>query len=266
MFGALEAFREVPLPHQKGRVATKKDYRSWPIDTAPLGRTEGLVSIERASIAGKNFYFAANNPLYNARIPGSIDAVLVRPGVLERLMRVQKKLTSAGLELLVFDAWRPAAVQAYMHDTWVPNYLRAQHPEWNEEQLAETVNQYWAWGPATEADIDPLSPPPHSTGGALDLTIRWRNAEQLWMGTLVDDVTERAYTGAFEFEDSTFSSSDIEARKNRRLLYALMHQEGFQNNPTEWWHFSYGDQMWAKLSSAEQGVEIKALYSNIVPE
>jgi D-alanyl-D-alanine dipeptidase len=24
-----------------------------------------------------------------------------------------------------------------------------------------------------------------------------------------------------------------------------MHQQGFTNLPSEWWHFDYGDQLWA---------------------
>ena len=41
--------------------------------------------------------------------------------------------------------------------------------------------------------------------------------------------------------------SDEEARANRRILYWVMAEAGFANNPTEWWHYSWGDQMWAKL-------------------
>jgi D-alanyl-D-alanine dipeptidase len=43
----------------------------------------------------------------------------------------------------------------------------------------------------------------------------------------------------------------LEARSNRRLLYWLMTEGGFASNPNEWWHFSWGDQMWARLSGAE---------------
>ena len=41
--------------------------------------------------------------------------------------------------------------------------------------------------------------------------------------------------------------SDEEARTNRRLLYWVMTEAGFANNPTEWWHYSWGDQLWARL-------------------
>jgi D-alanyl-D-alanine dipeptidase len=29
-----------------------------------------------------------------------------------------------------------------------------------------------------------------------------------------------------------------------------MTEEGFAGLPDEWWHFSWGDQMWARLTSA----------------
>jgi D-alanyl-D-alanine dipeptidase len=44
------------------------------------------------------------------------------------------------------------------------------------------------------------------------------------------------------------SFSDEEARANRRLLHWVMAEEDFAGHPDEWWHFSWGDQMWAKLS------------------
>ena len=47
-----------------------------------------------------------------------------------------------------------------------------------------------------------------------------------------------------------FSFSDEEARANRRLLHWLMVEEGFAGHPDEWWHFSWGDQMWAALTGA----------------
>ena len=34
------------------------------------------------------------------------------------------RLGQAGLELYLFDAWRPRAVQAYFHDVWMPQELQ----------------------------------------------------------------------------------------------------------------------------------------------
>ena len=71
------------------------------------------------------------------------------------------------------------------------------------------------------------------------------------MGSLFDDVTALAHRDRFESLGSeNFSFSDQEARANRRLLHWLMTQEGFAGHPDEWWHFSWGDQLWAALTDA----------------
>jgi len=38
-----------------------------------------------------------------------------------------------------------------------------------------------------------------------------------------------------------------EIRKNRDLLVDLLHNVGMVNYPDEWWHFSYGDRLWAEV-------------------
>ena len=40
-----------------------------------------------------------------------------------------------------------------------------------------------------------------------------------------------------------------EQRRNRRVLVDAMQRAGFVNYPAEWWHFSYGDKMWAAYSN-----------------
>ncbi|MES1200940.1 MAG: M15 family metallopeptidase, partial [Pseudomonadota bacterium] len=84
-----------------------------------------------------------------------------------------------------------------------------------------------------------------ATGGAVDLTIVWQDGEPLYMGSLFDDATALAGTDRFERDMDEPSFSHDEARANRRLLYWLMIEAGFSNHPDEWWHYSYGDQMWA---------------------
>jgi D-alanyl-D-alanine dipeptidase len=151
-----------------------------------------------------------------------------------------------GLELFVFDAWRPQAVQRFFHDVWFPEWLRVRRPGLSGEDLQREVETYWS-APSSGAG----SPSPHSTGGAVDLTLVWRGSQHpLHMGTLFDDVTEMAWTDWFE-RSPTRSMSDEEARDNRRLLHGVMTDAGFCNNPSEWWHYSWGDQMWARLTGAD---------------
>ena len=37
--------------------------------------------------------------------------------------------------------------------------------------------------------------------------------------------------------------------ERRSLLFSVMEQAGFVQHPNEWWHFSYGDQLWSWLSN-----------------
>jgi D-alanyl-D-alanine dipeptidase len=138
-------------------------------------------------------------------------------------------------------------VQAYFHDVWMPRELQRRDPALSGARLMEEVERYWS-APSESAQ----SPAPHATGAAVDLTLRWTDGETLWMGSLFDDVTRLAARDRFEFLDTeNFSFSDREACANRRLLHWLMTEEGFAGHPDEWWHFSWGDQMWAALTGAD---------------
>jgi D-alanyl-D-alanine dipeptidase len=238
-FAALSSLRDAPIPD----LGSARGYRTTPIDFAGARNHEALVDAKAYGVAGENYYAATRNPPYYGVIPGAIDAIILRQGVAERLARVNEKLNAADLELFAFDGWRPQAVQAYFHDVWLPAELRRRRPDISETDLLAEVETYWA-APTT----DRASPSPHSTGGAVDLTIRWRDGGPLWMGSLFDDASPLAHTARFEKIVGEFSFSDEEARANRRLLYWLLRDAGFAANPTEWWHFSHGDQMWAKLT------------------
>jgi D-alanyl-D-alanine dipeptidase len=139
----------------------------------------------------------------------------------------------------------------FFHDLWVPNKLKSEHPDWTDEHILEETEKYWAKGAPSSKEVNPNSPPPHSTGAACDLTIQKTSGEHLFMGSIFDDVSQISNTDFFELESQkrTLTFSEIEALQNRRLLYHLMSEAGFANNPTEWWHYSWGDQMWAKITN-----------------
>src|SRR6202044_446661 len=113
--------------------------------------------------------------------------LLLRRSVAQRLGKVNARLGEAGLELYVFDAWRPRAVQVYFHDVWMPQEVRRRKPELEGAALVREVERYWA-----RPTVNASSPAPHATGSAIDLSIRWKKGELLWMGSLFDDVTEVA--------------------------------------------------------------------------
>ena len=246
-FGALEELRSRPIGGLADARAARKGFRSRiPIrrDNALFG--EALVEAREHGLNGENFYASDRNPPYWHRVAGATDKLLLRRSVAEKLRAINRRAGAAGLELFLFDAWRPRAVQAYFHDVWMPRELQRRDPGLAGARLTEEVERYWS---APSADEN--SPAPHATGAAVDLTLKWKDGETLWMGSLFDDVTQLAGRDRFEsLAPDNFSFSDQEACANRRLLHWLMIEEGFAGHPDEWWHFSWGDQMWAALTGA----------------
>lgn len=244
VFGALAELRTRPIPHLAAPRARRQGYRGHPIARSNVLYGEPMVEVRSLGIAGENHYYGPRNPPYWRRIDGAVPDLALRRSVGDRLARVNARLAGAGLELFVFDAWRPKAVQAYFHDVWMPAELQRRDPTLGGAALWHEVERYWA-----APSVDEASPAPHATGAAVDLTLRWKGGDPLWMGSIFDDATPLAHRDRFEtLSAAALSFSDEEARANRRLLHWVMTEEGFAGHPDEWWHFSWGDQLWAALT------------------
>lgn len=246
----LAELMERPVPSSQAALVRRGDYRTGvPIDLADPLAGEPCLDARSCGVSGFNHYYTAFNPPYYVAVPGAVSELFVRRSVLDRLIAVNDRLRPAGLELHLFDAWRPQAIQRFFHDEWFPAWLRQRRPDLEGERLVEEVEKYWS-----APSRGPLSPSPHSTGGALDLTLVFSQTRQpLYMGGIFDDLTRAAWSDGCE-ANRGLSMSDDEARANRRLLYWVMTEAGFCNNPTEWWHYSWGDQMWARLTGAPAAV------------
>jgi D-alanyl-D-alanine dipeptidase len=240
-FGQLETLRQKPIPDLAEAWQKRIDYRSHPLDSSHTLYKEPLVDLAALGIDGSPHYARPDNPPYYEVFPGAVPHLLLRQTVAAKLQAIDQTLRPQGLKLFVHDAWRPRAIQVHGHEVWMPARLRAQHPDWSEAQVVQEVSKYWA-APTS----DPASPAPHSTGGAVDLTLAGVNSGQmLYMGSIFDDVSELAHTDYYErHQDGSYSA--LEAQANRRLLYWLMTEAGFANTPQEWWHFTWGDQFWAR--------------------
>ena len=76
----------------------------------------------------------------------------------------------------------------------------------------------------------------HTTGGAVDVTL-------FYCGKEVD--CGNKYLN-FTPQTPTWSNAlNRSQQRNRFILYNAMTQAGFVNYPLEWWHFCYGDKMYA---------------------
>jgi len=247
--------KNLPIPEPDFDIETIRNYQEVKIDETGMQFQEELVDIGGFGIKGVNYYHSAFNPPYYQSIQGSIPELKVRKTLAEKLTKVNEKLGAIGLGIFVFDAFRPVAVQNYFYYQWIPRYLRAMNQNKSEAWIAQESSAYWAMGARNKEELL-ASIPPHSTGGAVDMTICFKETGHLLeMGTIFDDITKKSHTAYFETHQDLKSFTDVEAMKNRRLLYHLMTAEGFASHPKEWWHFSYGDQMWVLIIKQQ-----KALY------
>lgn len=148
------------------------------------------------------------------------------------LIRVQDALdvVMPGHHLKIFDGYRPTRA--------VADFV-----QWSKDPYSQ----------AGKSDYYPLFDKPelfqqgyigsqstHSRGSTVDLTITRQSKDnsnefiELDMGTRFDFFDETANT------DSPNVSS--KAKENRGLLKRLMEEQGFENFPMEWWHFTLKDE------------------------
>ncbi|MEO0869869.1 MAG: M15 family metallopeptidase, partial [Cyanobacteria bacterium J06642_11] len=119
-----------------------------------------------------------------------------------------------------------------------------QHPaaEPDSGELMAQVYQFWA-----APSHDPATPPPHSTGAAIDITLVNDQQQVVDMGSAIDEISERSYPNYFADK-----SGGEGFHRDRTILATAMKSVGFQQHPNEWWHFSLGDQLWAWLESSSE--------------
>lgn len=145
---------------------------------------------------------------------------MLRSGVVQRLVQAVESLPPRW-GFAIFDAWRPLSLQtelyesAYSDPDLPPGFLAA---------------------PST----DPATPPPHLTGGAVDLTLTL-DGVALALGSGFDDTSQAA-------EAAHLESRPGPARDGRRLLYWTMADAGFIVFDGEWWHFEHGTTRWAGVT------------------
>lgn len=76
--------------------------------------------------------------------------------------------------------------------------MKKTYPNKSEKWILNETEKYWSPGAKTIKELV-ISPPPHTTGCAVDLTIRESESKQLLeMGSIFDDVNEIANFDYFE--------------------------------------------------------------------
>jgi D-alanyl-D-alanine dipeptidase len=150
----------------------------------------------------------------------------------------------AGIALLVLDGWRPLALQAELFEHYQELLTSL------ETSDSSITGELYVSKPSA----DFRHPSPHLTGGAVDVVLADAFGRALDMGAEFDEFDARAHIGFYESRNGEGSDDMLYALRRRELSHALS-AAGFVNHAPEFWHFSYGDQMWglARGRSARYG-------------
>lgn len=128
----------------------------------------------------------------------------LRPEAAKALMVCNKKLAKEGLQLVLFDCYRPTMYQQKMFDiVQNPNYVA-------EPKAGGSM---------------------HNKGLAVDIALANSSGKMLDFGGNFDEFSERSH--------HDYKALDTLARNNRLLLKEVMIEAGFQAYPYEWWHYSF---------------------------
>ncbi|HUL58279.1 MAG TPA: M15 family metallopeptidase [Anaeromyxobacteraceae bacterium] len=145
-------------------------------------------------------YATERNFLGRAVYPAGAPCLLQAP-VADRLARAAARLRQENLRLVLWDCYRPLAVQREM----------------------------WKVVPRPGYVADPAKGSNHNRGAAVDVAVAGPDGAPVPLPTEFDTFSPAAHAGAKDVPPP--------ARKNRDRLRAAMEAEGFRVNRMEWWHF-----------------------------
>lgn len=169
---------------------------------------------------------------YQQQILGATPNFYIRKNVLNKLLYAASLLPN-GLRLMLLDAWRPRTLQAALVESFNAD-IESRYPSHTPEEKQKILSLF-----VSPPSNDPYQPSPHMTGGSVDVTLCDESGIPLDLGTDFDAPVDESWTTAFE------PYPEHAAHRHRRILYWAMVNAGFTNLPSEWWHFDYGNQLWA---------------------
>ncbi len=137
-----------------------------------------------------------------------------------------------GISFMIFEAFRPRSRQRAL---WQPVYnrIKKENPDWSVAQVYQQASNW-------------VSPPDgfgsgHQAGAAVDISLAKNGVEQD-MGTPMQ---------SFGPMTKTDTPVTAQQRDNRDLLVTTLAAQSMVNYPAEWWHFSYGDRLWAEITGCD---------------
>ena len=157
-----------------------------------------------------------------------------RKGMIERLLKAATEVSEKGYRLHIYQTYRSPETQANRRNELYEQF-KQKHPDYDDTEILRLLNIGIAGVGGG-----------HQTGGAVDLGLCDQDGRDLDMGTNYLEHNQKTKTHCITLTE--------EQRRIRRVLVDAMQRAGFVNYPAEWWHFSYGDKMWAAYSNRKSAL------------
>jgi D-alanyl-D-alanine dipeptidase len=155
---------------------------------------------------------------------------LVRAAIHDKIGKISRLLSDMDKRLIIRSAWRSFEHQQLLWDRNL-EVARNQNPEKSSDEIERIAMDFTA----------PREESMHSTGGAVDALIYDpKNDRVMDFGTnrgFKLDLNRKCYP--------LHPDTSPEAKKNRKILMELFENEDFVCDLTEYWHFDYGNVIWA---------------------
>ena len=158
----------------------------------------------------------------------------IRKYIYDLLVKAAKELPK-GYQFVVYEAYRPMSAQIKLWDGVVAQ-KKKEYPEMDpdsEEFIA--LCDIFAANPYRQGSG-------HQSGAAVDISLVDAEGKEVDMGGFVRKFDDSAEFGCPDISET--------AQKNRLLLKETLSKVGMVNYPAEWWHYSFGDRLWAKLTGS----------------
>lgn len=289
-------FRTLPIEDVSKELREKFQKKAWkdiPIAESPTSKPKFLEVIPNRPISNQAmawpaYYKTVTEGLENdgkpkgfgelaQNIEGGIQSsplVKIRAELKLKLDQAQRILdanpATQNLQLVVVDGYRKVDVQKRLFDAFY-SFVSSQHPDLDENQLKDMARKMVSESPS-DFNILRESPPPHSTGGSVDIVLvfkdkinvnsdYWLEGAMVPFGAKFDEMMdpahrdERSETIFYENKSKQgLSVEEQQALEYRRILYHILKQVGFSNYFNEFWHYDFGNQFDSLSASKEEAL------------
>lgn len=180
-----------------------------------------LVEISDISGLKINLAYAGPNNFVKRTVYAPGAKAALRPEAKACLIKAVQAAHSCGLQIIVYDSYRPAAVQdIFWHAIADPRYV-----------ADASVGSNHTRGTAIDVSLVDIQ-----TGNLLD------------MGTAFDAMCEQSHHNRTDLTP--------QVQRNRNLLLGIMLHAGFSPIATEWWHYELPDSMQYTLIETSEFIKV----------